>query len=61
MVGGAHVVFHVVTGTAYVWAVPLFPDGRIPMPSRAGARRLLSLVAVCGTGLMAVVCFESSI
>ena len=29
-----HFTFHIVSGVAYLWAVVLFPDGRLPEPDR---------------------------
>ena len=33
-----HFTFHIVSGVAYLWAVALFPDGRLPEPHRGVPR-----------------------
>ncbi len=54
-----HFMFHIVSGVAYVWAVVLFPDGRLPRQLRLEGKRLAGVVALVTT-LIAVVCWRSS-
>ena len=44
-----HFTFHIVSGVAYLWAVVLFPDGRLPARI-AVSRRSLTFAAVAVTG-----------
>jgi signal transduction histidine kinase len=55
----SHFSFHVLSGCAYLWAVVLFPDGRLLVrwPASAPLRRL---AAVAATVLVAVICWRSS-
>src|SRR5436190_1862887 len=54
---GFHFAFHVVSGVAYVWAVLLFPDGRLPL---VAGRRATAVAAVASTALITFVCYRSS-
>ena len=54
-----HFTFHVVSGVAYLWAVLLFPDGRLRQHGRVSHSRVAVMAAV-GTALIAVVCWRSS-
>ncbi|MBB2893769.1 histidine kinase [Flexivirga oryzae] len=54
-----HFTFHIVSGVAYVWAVVLFPDGTLPRRIRLSAR-LIRVVVVLSTAVVAVVCWRSS-
>jgi signal transduction histidine kinase len=40
-----HFVFHIVSGVTYLWAVVLFPDGRLPHRLRLGPRQLRAAAA----------------
>jgi signal transduction histidine kinase len=53
-----HFAFHVVSGTAYVLAVLLFPDGRLPVRRGSVRRRRLLLAGV--TAAVLLVCWRSS-
>jgi signal transduction histidine kinase len=55
----AHFAFHIVSGVAYVWAVLLFPDGRLPRQVRLGPRATAACAAVF-SALVALVCWRSS-
>jgi signal transduction histidine kinase len=54
-----HFTFHIVSGVTYLWAVLLFPDGRLPrqIPLRG---KPLAAVAVVVTVVIAVVSWQSS-
>jgi signal transduction histidine kinase len=54
-----HFTFHVVSGTAYLWAVTLFPDGVLPVGA-GSARRMRVLVGAVVTVAVVVVCWRSS-
>ncbi|MDN5796620.1 MAG: hypothetical protein L0H79_12805 [Intrasporangium sp.] len=54
-----HFTFHIVSGVAYVWAVMLFPDGRLPNRVRLSAP-VLRIVALVTTAGVAVVCWHGS-
>jgi signal transduction histidine kinase len=54
-----HFVFHVVSGVAYLWAVVLFPDGRLPPGIRA-SRSTRRWLAVATTVAVTIVCWRSS-
>ncbi|MCU7727490.1 histidine kinase [Actinoplanes sp. KI2] len=54
---GFHFAFHVVSGVAYVWAVLLFPDGRLPL---GAGRRATAVAAVASTAVITFVCYRSS-
>ena len=54
-----HFAFHVVSGTAYLLAVVLFPGGRLPLAGGAG-RRTRRLLAGALTATVVVVCWRSS-
>lgn len=58
VVMGVHFAFHLASGVAYLWAVLLFPDGRLP--ARGAAAHRLAVGAVLGTLLVAWVCWRSS-
>ncbi len=58
-VKAVHFMFHVVSGVAYLWAVVLFPDGRLPV-RRSLTRLQTRLLAIGGTAAVAVVCWRSS-
>jgi signal transduction histidine kinase len=58
-IASAHFTFHVVSGVAYVWAVVLFPDGRLPRQIRAGPRTTVVAAFVC-TATVALICWRSS-
>jgi signal transduction histidine kinase len=53
-----HFTFHIVSGTAYLWAVVLFPDGEFPRPLRSMPLRRAFVTAVTVT--ITVVCWRSS-
>ncbi|BFU44817.1 hypothetical protein KRMM14A1004_30540 [Krasilnikovia sp. MM14-A1004] len=52
-----HFAFHVVSGVAYVWAVLLFPEGRLPL---GAGRRATAVAAVSSTAVITFVCWRSS-
>ncbi|GAB1640625.1 sensor histidine kinase [Krasilnikovia sp. MM14-A1259] len=52
-----HFAFHVVSGVAYVWAVLLFPDGRLPL---GAGRRATAYAAAASTAVITFVCWRSS-
>ncbi len=54
-----HFAFHVVSGTAYLLAVLLFPGGRLPLAGGAGPRTRRVLAAAL-TAAVVVVCWRSS-
>ena len=54
-----HFTFHIVSGVTYMWAVILFPDGRLPPQIRIG-RRAQAACAAGFTALVAVLCWRSS-
>ena len=58
-VATAHFMFHIVSGVTYMWAVILFPDGRLPRQIRIG-RRGQAACAVVYTALVALLCWRSS-
>ncbi len=54
-----HFTFHIVSGVAYLWAVVLFPDGRLP--SRVAVSGRTQVIAAVGvTAVIAVVCWWSN-
>ena len=53
-----HFTFHIVSGVAYLWAVILFPDGRLPERIAVPERVLVSCVIVV-TAIIAFVCWWS--
>ncbi len=53
-----HFTFHIVSGVAYLWAVVLFPDGRLPARIDVSARAL-TVAAVAVTGGTALICWWS--
>jgi signal transduction histidine kinase len=58
-VKAVHFTFHVVSGVAYLWAVLLFPDGRLPRQVRLEGRPLVAVVAAV-TIAVAVVSWRGS-
>ncbi len=58
-VAAVHFTFHIVSGVAYMWAVILFPDGRLPRQIRVSARTQWAWVAAF-TALVALLCWRSS-
>lgn len=58
-VAAVHFTFHIVSGVAYMWAVILFPDGRVPSQIRIG-RRAQAACAATYTALVAILCWRSS-
>jgi signal transduction histidine kinase len=58
-VKAVHFTFHVVSGTAYLWAVALFPDGALPVAAHS-ARRVRTLVGAAVTAAVVLVCWRSS-
>jgi signal transduction histidine kinase len=54
-----HYTFHIVSGTAYLWAVFLFPDGRFP-PGLVRSTRLRWVLGAGVTVAIAVICWRSS-
>jgi signal transduction histidine kinase len=58
-IAAIHFTFHIVSGVSYIWAVALFPDGRLPRRIRIG-RRATMACAVVFTALAALVCWRSS-
>ncbi len=54
-----HFTFHLVSGTAYLWAVALFPDGSLPRATGT-ARRLRTVAAVAATVAVILICWRSS-
>ncbi len=54
-----HFTFHIVSGVAYVWAVVLFPDGRLPDRLRIGRSALAALV-VGTTAVVSLVSWRGS-
>ncbi|MCL2394596.1 MAG: ATP-binding protein [Acidimicrobiaceae bacterium] len=54
-----HYTFHIISGTAYLWAVFLFPDGRFP-PGTIRSVRLRWILGAGVTVAIAVVCWRSS-
>jgi signal transduction histidine kinase len=58
-VKSVHFTFHVVSGVAYLWAVLLFPDGRLPRQMRLQGKPLI-LVAAAVTVAVGIVTWESS-
>ena len=53
-----HFTFHIVSGVAYLWAVALFPDGRLP-ERIAVTRRTLTVAAVTVTATVSLICWWS--
>ena len=43
-IAAIHFTFHIVSGVSYIWAVVLFPDGRLPRRLRIGRRTTASAV-----------------
>jgi signal transduction histidine kinase len=60
VVTGLHFAFHIVSGVAYLWAVLLFPDGRLPFAGEAAGRWPTILAAVASTVVITLVCYLSS-
>lgn len=60
LVTAVHFCFHVLSGTAYLWAVVLFPDGRLPWRPAGGSRRVVAVLLGAGTVLIVWVCYRSS-
>jgi signal transduction histidine kinase len=58
-VAAVHFTFHIVSGVTYMWAVILFPDGRLPPQIRIG-RRTQAAGAAGFTALVAILCWRSS-
>lgn len=58
-VKSVHFAFHVVSGVAYLWAVLLFPDGRLPRQLHLRGKPLVLLVAAV-TVAVAIVSWRSS-
>jgi signal transduction histidine kinase len=58
-VKAVHFTFHVVSGVAYLWAVLLFPDGRLPRQVRLEGKPLVAVVAAV-TIAVAVVSWRGS-
>ncbi len=54
-----HFTFHIVSGVAYLWAVLLFPDGRLPRQIRLSGAPLAAVVAGV-TLVIAVISWRSS-
>jgi signal transduction histidine kinase len=54
-----HFMFHIVSGVAYLWAVLLFPDGRLPRKIRLEGRALWAVVAAV-TVVVTVISWRSS-
>lgn len=54
-----HFCFHIVSGVTYVWAVALFPDGRLPLKRKPRAASVAGFVVV-STALLAWLCYHSS-
>jgi signal transduction histidine kinase len=54
-----HFTFHIVSGAAYIWAVVLFPAGRLPRSIRVG-RIQGAAVVVLVTVAIALLCWRSS-
>src|SRR4051812_43135493 len=55
-----HFSFHIVSGVAYLWAVLLFPDGRLPRAGDAARRWRVTLAAVASTAVITFVSYRSS-
>jgi signal transduction histidine kinase len=54
-----HFTFHVVSGSAYLWAVFLFPDGKFPIERpRSGPRRWV--LSAAATTAVVVICWRSA-
>ncbi|HEY4994600.1 MAG TPA: ATP-binding protein, partial [Nakamurella sp.] len=53
-----HFTFHIVSGVAYLWAVVLFPDGRLPERIAVSGRALTASVIVV-TVMVSVICWWS--
>ena len=58
-VAAVHFSFHIVSGVTYMWAVILFPDGRLP-PQIQIERQVQTAWAAAFTALVAVLCWRSS-
>jgi signal transduction histidine kinase len=58
-VKSVHFAFHVVSGVAYLWAVLLFPDGRLPRQLHLHGKRLV-LVAAAVTIAVTIVSWRGS-
>ena len=54
-----HFTFHIVSGVSYLWAVILFPDGRLPNRI-AVSGRVLGTAVVVVTGIVAFICWWSN-
>ncbi len=53
-----HFAFHIASGVCYLWAVALFPDGRLPR--RVGlSGRPLAVAALAVTAIVAAICWWS--
>ena len=57
-IAAIHFTFHIVSGVAYLWAVVLFPDGRLP-GRIAVSGRTQAVAAVAVTAVVAAVCWWS--
>jgi signal transduction histidine kinase len=55
-----HFTFHVVSGVAYMWAVILFPDGRLPLRGPAASRTAQRILAAVLTVFVVYICWHSS-
>jgi signal transduction histidine kinase len=53
-----HFTFHIVSGVAYLWAVALFPDGRLPTQI-ALSGRTLTVAVVAVTAAVSLICWWS--
>jgi signal transduction histidine kinase len=53
-----HFTFHIVSGVAYLWAVTLFPDGRLPNLI-AASRRTVTVAVVMVTAAVSLICWWS--
>src|SRR4051794_32286389 len=58
VIQAVHFTFHVVSGTAYLWAVTLFPDGSLP--GTRGSRRARTAAVAAGTAVVVLICWRSS-
>ncbi len=59
LVTAVHFTFHIVSGVAYLWAVLLFPDGRLPVLG-ADRRHGVWVGLVVSTAVITWVCYRSS-
>jgi signal transduction histidine kinase len=58
LIGQAHLAFHIASGVAYLWAVVLFPDGKLPARSLAVGWRPVRLITVL-TVLLVWACYST--